>query len=77
MVGLRLSRRALCAALGAAAVCASVPRFALAQDPAGALRDLTESPDFRVRVSAALYLGRVRPPGAREALEHALADGHP
>jgi hypothetical protein len=58
-------------------VCVALPRVVLAQDPAGALRDLGESADFRVRVSAALYLGRVKPAGAREALEHALADGHP
>jgi hypothetical protein len=41
------------------------------------MRDLAESGDFRVRVSAALYLGRTKPPGAREALEHALGDAHP
>jgi hypothetical protein len=76
-VGRRLSRRTICCALAVVAVCAATPRFAVAQDTAGALRDLTESSDFRVRVSAALYLGRTRPPGAREALEHALADAHP
>ncbi|HEY3817518.1 MAG TPA: HEAT repeat domain-containing protein [Polyangiaceae bacterium] len=54
-----------------------MPRLALAQDPAGALRDLTDSNDFRVRVSAALFLGRTHPAGAREALEHALSDAHP
>jgi hypothetical protein len=75
--GRRLSRRTLCSgALALLALCAS-PRVALAQDPAGALRDLTESSDFRVRVSAALYLGRTHPVGAREALEHALSDAHP
>jgi hypothetical protein len=59
------------------AVCAATPRVAVAQDPAGALRDLSDSSDFRVRVSAALYLGRTHPVGAREALEHALSDAHP
>jgi hypothetical protein len=73
--GLRLNRRALCSALVVAAL--SVSSLAVAQDAAGALRDLAESPDFRVRVSAALYLGRYKPTGAREALEHALSDGHP
>jgi hypothetical protein len=70
-----LSRRALCSALVLAAlsVCAQVH----AQDAAGALRDLEESTDFRVRVSAALYLGRTKPAGAREALERALGDGQP
>jgi HEAT repeat protein len=63
--------------LATAALCAALPRLALAQDPAGALRDLSESNDFRVRVSAALYLGRTRPAGAREVLEHALSDAHP
>jgi len=67
----------VCCALAVLAVCAATPRLALAQDPAGALRDLTDSGDFRVRVSAALYLGRTHPVGAREALEHALSDSHP
>ncbi len=57
--------------------CGAAPRVALAQDTAGALRDLTDSGDFRVRVSAALFLGRTHPVGAREALEHALSDAHP
>ena len=63
---------------GAALVAlAASPRVALGQDPANAIHELAESPDFRVRVSAALYLGRTRPAGAREALEHALGDAHP
>jgi hypothetical protein len=44
-----------------------------ASDPAAAARDLDSSSDFRVRVTAALVLGRTHPEGAREALEHALA----
>jgi HEAT repeats len=75
--GTRLSRRSACAAIGIVLFSVSAPRLALAQDPAGALRDLTQSPDFRVRVSAALYLGRTKPVGAREALEGALGDAHP
>jgi hypothetical protein len=74
--GTQWSRRTLCGILAAAAFCA-VPRLALAEDVGGALRDLTDSSDFRVRVSAALYLGRTRPPSARQALEHALSDAHP
>jgi hypothetical protein len=74
--GTRLTRRTLCGVLVSAAFCVATARVALAQDPAGALRDLGESTDFRVRVSAALYLGRTKPPGAREALEHALGDAH-
>jgi hypothetical protein len=48
-------------------------------DPAGlaALRDLLEASDFRVRTNAALFVGRLRPPGGRVALERALADPHP
>lgn len=77
--GTRLTRRTFCRALiatGVGAVLVSASAVSLAQDPAGALRDLAESPDFRVRLSAALYLGRIKPPGSREALERALADGH-
>jgi hypothetical protein len=55
----------------------SLPSIARAQDVAGALHDLSESPDFRVRVSAALFLGHSKAAGALEALEQALADGHP
>ncbi|HEX3344569.1 MAG TPA: HEAT repeat domain-containing protein [Polyangiaceae bacterium] len=75
--GGRLSRRGLCCVLAGLAACAATPRLALGQDAAGAIRDLTDSSDFRVRVSAALYLGRTHPPGAREALEHSLGDAHP
>lgn len=39
--------------------------------------DLAHASDFRVRVSAALVLGKTRPEGARLMLEHALADTHP
>jgi hypothetical protein len=56
-------------------------RLALAQDvsaaAAAALRDVQTSTDFRVRVNAALFLGRARPTGALEALEYALDDAHP
>jgi plasmid stability protein len=38
--------------------------------------DLTSS-DYRVRMSAALVLGRSTEPGARKTLEIALSDGHP
>jgi len=81
----RVSRRLVCGALGASVVAAvaTAGGFALAQDRRGAssavaaLRDVVDSPDFRVRTSAALYLGRSRPAGAREALERALGDAHP
>jgi hypothetical protein len=74
--GADVSRRALGGLLAAVAL-GVAPRLARAQDVTGALHDLTESSDFRVRVSAALFLGRTRRPEAREALEHALADPHP
>jgi hypothetical protein len=74
--GTGLSRRALLCGLAAVAFF-MVPAPARARDPGGALHDLTDSSDFRVRVSAALYLGRTRSPAARPALEHALSDGHP
>ncbi len=73
--GRLLNRRALCGAFVVAAL--SVTSLAAAQDAAGALRDLSESTDFRVRVSAALYLGRNKPPGSLDALVRALSDSHP
>jgi hypothetical protein len=48
-----------------------------AQDTALAFQELVQSSDFRVRVSAALALGRSKAPGAREALERSLTDVHP
>ncbi len=73
-----LSRRAMCVALAVAGLSlTSIPGIAFGLTPADALRDLARSPDFRVRVSAAVTLGRTRPPGAREALETALGDEHP
>jgi hypothetical protein len=70
----RCLRNLVCASLPVLAIAASSPtRIAWAGDSTAALQDLDSSPDFRIRVSAALLLGRTRPPGAREALEHALA----
>jgi hypothetical protein len=56
-----------------------------AYDPASAnattnsdlTRDLNQSEDFRVRVAAALALGKNKPVGALVALEAALSDPHP
>jgi hypothetical protein len=48
-----------------------------AQDPANAARDIQTGDDFRVRVSAALTLGRTHAPGSRPLLEHALDDANP
>jgi hypothetical protein len=47
-----------------------------AQDDASAFRDLATAQDFRLRVTAALALGKSRSPGARPALEKALGDPH-
>lgn len=72
------SRREVCVALAVAGLSLTfAPRLAFAVAPADPLRDLARSPDFRVRVSAAVTLGRARPPEAREALETALGDRHP
>ena len=48
-----------------------------AQDVQSAMGDIEGSSDFRLRVSAALLLGRSKPAGARQKLEHALSDAHP
>jgi len=48
-----------------------------AQDVADAKHDITDSGDFRLRVSAALVLGRNHAEGARPLLEQALSDPHP
>jgi len=52
-------------------------REAPAQDVAAARVDVTEADDFRLRVSAALILGKSHADGARPLLEKALSDGHP
>ena len=56
------------------------PTVSIAQSPdqdiQSAAADLAHAPDFRVRVSAALLLGKTRPEGARIMLEHALDDPH-
>ncbi|HEX8794153.1 MAG TPA: HEAT repeat domain-containing protein [Polyangiaceae bacterium] len=68
----------MCVALAVAGLSLTcAPRLAFALDSTDPLRDLARSADFRVRVSAAVTLGRTRPPGAREALEIALGDKHP
>ncbi|HEY2511750.1 MAG TPA: HEAT repeat domain-containing protein [Polyangiaceae bacterium] len=51
--------------------------IAPAQDPQSAAADLAHASDFRVRVSAALLLGKTKPDGARLMLERALDDAHP
>jgi HEAT repeat protein len=50
---------------------------ARAEDASSVKTDLLMSPDFRVRVGAALYLGKAKPQDARFVLERALDDAHP
>lgn len=68
--------RALVAALLAALVTFGATPTSTAQDDASAFRDLATAQDFRLRVTAALALGKSRSPGARPALEKALGDAH-
>jgi HEAT repeat protein len=70
-------RRGLGCVLLACALTGSASRPSTADDSSGAMHELAESSDFRVRVNAALVLGHTRAAGAREALEGALHDGHP
>jgi hypothetical protein len=71
----RLSRLALALAASFAMTFAHVS-VSPAQDAQSAGADLAHAADFRVRVSAALLLGKTRPEGARIMLEHALDDAH-
>jgi hypothetical protein len=74
---LRRVRHLLCAfALAVAAITPAGSAFAT--DTSTAVQELRSSGDFRVRVNAALFLGRAKPASARESLEHALSsDPHP
>lgn len=69
-----LNRGAVWRVLGVAFVFASltVSGHSVAQD-----RELTEASDFRVRVQAALRLGRSGTPQSRTELERGLRDTHP
>lgn len=58
--------------MGAAIVIVAAPRLVFAAD-----KELTESGDFRVRVQAALRLGRQGGGAARADLERGLSDSHP
>ncbi len=71
----KLTRRTVVAGVFALAAVGSV-RAATADD-AAAFRDLATATDFRLRVAAALALGKSTSPGARPALEKALSDPHP
>jgi len=63
--------------LGAFAISISIAKPAPADDAPAAVHELATSSDFRIRVNAALVLGRNGGEGAREALENALGDAHP
>jgi hypothetical protein len=58
-------------------VVAGTASTSVAQDLANARHELETSHDARVRVAAALWLGRAKPAGARDVLESALEDGDP
>src|ERR1700722_14639558 len=53
------------------------PREAPAQDINAARHDVIDADDFRLRVSAALTLGKTHAEGARPLLEQALSDAPP
>jgi hypothetical protein len=64
-------------ALAVVCILGGLARPAPAQGVAEARHDITSSDDFRLRVSAALILGRNHADGARPLLEQALSDAHP
>jgi len=63
-------------ALAGGFVCGTA-KLSPAQDASSVKTDLLSGPDFRVRVSAALFLGKTKPADARFVLERALDDSHP
>ncbi|WP_437669715.1 HEAT repeat domain-containing protein [Sorangium sp. So ce131] len=71
-------RRLLVAMLLTATTVLGSTSVSTAQDKdASSFRDLAVGKDYRLRVAAALALGKSRSPGARPALERALKDPHP
>ncbi len=68
------------ALLASVAMTTAQPTVSTAQSPEmdgqSAAADLAHASDFRVRVSAALLVGKTRPEGARRMLERALEDPH-
>jgi len=67
----------LAAFLVSAGVLLGAAPVSIAQNDSASFRDLATGQDFRVRVAAALALGKSKSPGARPALEKALRDPHP
>ena len=73
----RLARRTLIRLGIVAVLLLGAAPSSVAQDDSGAFRDLAIGSDFRLRVAAALSLGKSRSAGARPALEKALGDPNP
>lgn len=72
-----LRRLLIATVLSASMILGSTSGSTAADDATSAYRDLATGTDFRLRVAAALSLGKSKNPGARPALEHALKDAHP
>jgi hypothetical protein len=73
----RDARRMVASVVVAVGIVVGTAPLCPADDGSVAIHELASSTDFRVRVTAALLIGRSRPLGAREALEQALGDSHP
>lgn len=73
----RAAKVALASLVISSALVCGVERSSVAQDEATAKQELTQSDDFRVRVAAALFLGKTKSPGALRTLTAALDDPHP
>lgn len=73
----RLAHRTLIRLGIVAALLLGAAPSSIAQDDSGAFRDLAIGADFRLRVAAALSLGKSKSAGARPALEKALGDPNP
>lgn len=77
VTSLRAARLLLGSLIVASALVCGTERASVAQDEATAKRELSSSDDFRVRVAAALFLGKTKQPGALHALTDALDDPNP
>ena len=75
-IGARTLARVAVVIATCAAITFSNVNVSPAQDAQSAAADLAHASDFRVRVSAALLIGKTHPEGARIMLEHALDDPH-
>jgi hypothetical protein len=72
----RWLRAAAAMSVGAAMFCGAA-KMSIAQDITSAKSEIDKAPDFRLRVSAALLIGRSRPAWGLAALLRALHDPHP